>query len=298
MDHDAELIIVGGGPAGCAAGLMASSLGLHALLIESRDLCAKLRGIAAISNVLAAATTGAELADSIATSLGGALGCSVLLGQAAVQVRATADYAEVQLADEGVRTAPAVVLATGVSPPLPHAAGWMTVDPVVELQPLWKAPMSELAGKTLLVFGADRPLGTVLRAHPGLDVRVVVLHTQAEHYKTDEVAGDSRVELILVTSVNLETTSNGDVRAALTDTTGCTRTVPGRAAYLNLGSKPNVLGGDVATDETGYCRPDIQHPRILIAGDLRSNGYQRIMTAYGSGSEAALPDYYQRHGLN
>lgn len=67
--------------------------------------------------------------------------------------------------------------------------------------------------------------------------------------------------------------------------------------YLNLGSKPTVLCGDVAVDAYGYCPPEIQHPRILTAGDLRSSGYQRIMAAYGSGCEAALRVYYQHHGL-
>ncbi|MFE5550185.1 hypothetical protein ACFQ71_41530 [Streptomyces sp. NPDC056534] len=45
-------------------------------------------------------------------------------------------------------------------------------------------------------------------------------------------------------------------------------------------------------DENGYCPPEMQHPRIFIAGDLRSGRFQRITTAQGSGAEAALAYYY------
>lgn len=46
-----------------------------------------------------------------------------------------------------------------------------------------------------------------------------------------------------------------------------------------------------------YCPPIGQHPRIIVAGDLRSARFQRIMTALGSGSEAALHAYYATREL-
>lgn len=59
----------------------------------------------------------------------------------------------------------------------------------------------------------------------------------------------------------------------------------------NLGNKPAVLTG-LVEDGEGYCPPDLQHPRIRIAGDLRSSRYQRISTGQGSGAEAVLACYY------
>ncbi|MYS32518.1 pyridine nucleotide-disulfide oxidoreductase, partial [Streptomyces sp. SID4920] len=57
-------------------------------------------------------------------------------------------------------------------------------------------------------------------------------------------------------------------------------------------SAPAAPAGDPVRGADGYCAPADQHPRVLVAGDLRSARYQRIMTALGSGSEAALHAYY------
>jgi hypothetical protein len=58
-----------------------------------------------------------------------------------------------------------------------------------------------------------------------------------------------------------------------------------------IGSAPVAPTGAVR-DNAGYCPPELQHPRLITAGDLRSASYQRIMTATGSGAEAALRAYY------
>lgn len=62
--------------------------------------------------------------------------------------------------------------------------------------------------------------------------------------------------------------------------------------FLNLGCRPSVLPGLCANSDDWYCSPDHQHPGVLTAGDLRSARAQRIMTATGSGSDAALRAYY------
>lgn len=58
-----------------------------------------------------------------------------------------------------------------------------------------------------------------------------------------------------------------------------------------------MVTGDLVRDTDGYCPPAGQHPRITVAGDLRSARFQRIMTAMGSGSEAALRAYYAAREL-
>lgn len=55
-----------------------------------------------------------------------------------------------------------------------------------------------------------------------------------------------------------------------------------------LGGYTTAPPGDLARGADGYCPPTDQHPRIIVAGGLRSARFQRIMTALGSGSEAAL----------
>lgn len=47
-----DLIIVGGGPAGCAAAIMAASLDMAAVIVEPKSLCHKLETISSLANVL------------------------------------------------------------------------------------------------------------------------------------------------------------------------------------------------------------------------------------------------------
>ncbi|MFI0915333.1 hypothetical protein [Streptomyces abikoensis] len=68
------------------------------------------------------------------------------------------------------------------------------------------------------------------------------------------------------------------------------------AVLCNLGSKPAVVPGLVVGTE-GYCPPDQQHPRVLVAGDLKGARMQRIAVAMGDGARAALEPYYRAQAL-
>ncbi len=73
---------------------------------------------------------------------------------------------------------------------------------------------------------------------------------------------------------------------------GTRRTVTADSAYRSVGNAPTAPLGDLTRGPDGYCPPTDQHHRVIVAGDLRSARFQRIMTALGSGSEAALHAYY------
>ncbi len=78
---------------------------------------------------------------------------------------------------------------------------------------------------------------------------------------------------------------------------GVRRAVLADAAHLSIGNAPTAPLGDLTRGADGYCPPTDQHPRVIVAGDLRSARFQRIMTALGSGSEAALHAYYAAREL-
>ncbi|SFX72812.1 thioredoxin reductase (NADPH)/alkyl hydroperoxide reductase subunit F [Streptomyces atratus] len=78
---------------------------------------------------------------------------------------------------------------------------------------------------------------------------------------------------------------------------GVRQTITADAAYLSIGSAPTAPSGDLIRGVDGYCPPTDQHPRVIVAGDLRSARFQRITTALGSGSEAALHAYYAAREL-
>ncbi|MGW7695012.1 FAD-dependent oxidoreductase, partial [Streptomyces asiaticus] len=308
---DTDLLIVGGGPAGCAAAVMAASVGMRSVLIESGDaLCGALRRIPVVCNVLTA-TNGPDLAAAIEADLAQCDPCRVELGRRATLIDAFDDRVEVTVeavkpaespgpdrAGELRLTAPYVVVATGVGPLDPEGAGWLGGAAGRALPQLWEADPDAIDDRTVLVLGADRPLGTVARAHPELKARIVVAYPPEDAYKTEEVRRDPRVELVAVRRLELGPgLASAPVTAEVGTVEGERRTLTADLAFLNLGSAPAPPAGGVAADRSGYCPPGSQHPRVFTAGDLRSVRFQRIATAMGSGGEAALGAYYASRGL-
>jgi thioredoxin reductase len=289
-----DLIVVGAGPAGCAAAVMAASLGQHVTIVEPGPVGGRLHDIGALENVPGGWATGPALAQALAADLARiqkADRCT-LVQDRAVRVAGRYDRAEVTLANGGTVSAAAVVVATGVTALAPADSDWLTAPADLELPPLWRAQPDDLRGRTY-VLGADRPLGTWLRSHPAHTQPLHVLYPAADAYKTGELADDERTVLNRVEHVTIRRALYGGgfdlevLRADGTSTSYAVDTLLG-----NLGSRPAVIDG-LARGPDGYCPPEDQHPRILTAGDLRSARFQRIVTAQGSGAQAALARYYE-----
>ncbi|MGX2995774.1 FAD-dependent oxidoreductase [Streptomyces sp. JNUCC 64] len=290
--YDTDLIVIGGGPAGCAAARMAASVGMRSILVEPDRLCRNLYRIPALNNVLGGYTSGPELADSIVAELKGTELCRLELGRHVTELRADDVHVTVTV-DTGVRlAAPYAIVATGVGPLQPRDATWITAPDGLTLPPLWQAEADDAEGRTLLVLGGDRPIGTFLRAHPTTGTRLLVAYPTADEYKIEEVREDPRVTLLPVEHLMLGPAEGAVVSAEAMGQGGTPQTIAADAAYLNIGNAPTAPSGDLARGVDGYCPPTDQHPRVIVAGDLRSARFQRIMTALGSGSEAALHAYY------
>ncbi|WP_307863872.1 FAD-dependent oxidoreductase [Actinacidiphila bryophytorum] len=212
-----DLVIVGGGPAGCAAAVMAASVGIRSVLIEPDALCAKLQHIAVVNNVVGGHTSGPELAAAVAEDVARAELCEVDLGARVIEVRAYDDHVAVRTDTGRNVSAPYAVVATGVGPIPVLAAPWLTVATDLDLPTLWGAKASGAAGGSLLVLGADRPLGTFLRTHPTLDATVTVAYPQEDDYKVDEVRSDARVTLLPVAGLSVSDVGDSGFTAAWFD---------------------------------------------------------------------------------
>ncbi|MCG7527760.1 FAD-dependent oxidoreductase [Streptomyces sp. OfavH-34-F] len=295
--YDTDLIIIGGGPAGCAAARMAASVGMRSVLVEPDRLCRNLYRIPALNNVLGGYTSGPELADAIVTELKSTELCRLELGRYVTGLRADDDRVAVTLDTGASLTAPYAVVATGVGPLQPGNVPWITAPDGLMLPALWQADAEDARGRTLLVLGGDRPIGTFLRAHPATETRLLVAYPAADAYKIDEIREDPRVTLLPVDHLTLHGGEGAQPAAEAVGRDGAHRTVTADAVFLSLGSVPAVPPGDLIRGADGYCSPADQHPRVIVAGDLRSARFQRIMTALGSGSEAALRAYYASRDL-
>jgi hypothetical protein len=279
MMSGTDLIIIGGGPAGCAAAVMAASVGLTSAIIEPKArLGGALWRIAAIDNFLGGHRTGPSLAAAVLADVERA--APDVVQAEATHVEVGDDFVSVMLAGGGQVTGKHVVVATDVAPVQPHDSAWITAPTALTLPPLWEAEPDGAVGQTWLVLGADRPLGTFLRAHPDLDVKLLVPHPPSDAYKAKEVAGDRRVALIPVGALAID-------QSLVAQPGG----LHGDLTFTNIGVAPVVIRG-LVHDADGYYPVDGQHPRVHIAGDLRSPRGQRVQTAMGSGAEAALNAYY------
>ncbi|MER6018878.1 FAD-dependent oxidoreductase [Streptomyces anulatus] len=295
--YDTDLIIIGGGPAGCAAARMAASVGMRSVLVEPDRLCRNLYRIPALNNVLGGYTSGPELADAIVAELKSTELCRLALGRYVTELRADDDQVTATLDTGASRTAPYAIVATGVGPLQPGDATWITAPADLTLPALWQADADDAQGRTLLVLGGDRPIGTFLRAHPTTDTRLLVAYPATDAYKIDEIREDSRVTLLPVDHLTLHGGEGAQLSAEAVGRDSIHRTITADAAFLSLGSAPAAPPGDLTRGPDGYCPPTDQHPRVIVAGDLRSARFQRIMTALGSGSEAALQAYYAARDL-
>ncbi|KMS74083.1 pyridine nucleotide-disulfide oxidoreductase [Streptomyces viridochromogenes] len=294
---DTDLIIIGGGPAGCAAARMAASVGMRSVLIEPDALCRNLYRIQALNNVLGGYTSGPELADSITAELKSTSLCRIELGQHVTSLRATDDHVTATLDSCNQLSASHVIVATGVGPLQPKDAPWITAPSGLTLPPLWQAEEDHAEGRTLLVLGGDRPIGTFLRAHPTTDMRLLVTYPPSDDYKIEEIQDDPRVALIPADHVTLYPSETAALAADIVGRDGGDQRVSADFTFLSIGTAPTAPNGDLVRDTAGYCPTSHQHPRVIIAGDLRSARFQRIMTAMGSGSEAALHAYYATRDL-
>lgn len=295
---DTDLIIIGGGPAGCAAARMAAGVGMRSILVEPDRLCRNLYRIPALNNALGGHTTGPALADAITAELRSTELCRLELGHHVVELRAEDDHVAVTLETGTLLTAPYAVVATGVGPLQPRDVPWITAPGGRILPPLWQADADDAHGRTLLVLGGDRPIGTFLRAHPDTDTRLLVAYPDADAYKVEEIRGDPRVTLLPVARLTLRIPEESAATAEMVGQDGARCVVTADATYVSIGNAPTAPSGDLARGVDGYCPPTGQHPRIVVAGDLRSARFQRIMTALGSGSEAALHAYYVARDLS
>ncbi|MFF4219720.1 hypothetical protein [Streptomyces nondiastaticus] len=198
---------------------------------------------------------------------------------------------KVALDDGHVLTASAVVVATGVTALEPGDVSWSEAPETRPLSPLWRAAPENLEGRRVVVLGADRPLGTWLRAYPQAAVHLDVLFSETDRYKIDEVADDPRIRLGLVGHVTVAPVPKG-FRVTASHPDGGAHVFVVDTVLSNIGSKPAAIPGLVAGAD-GCCPPDEQHPRILVAGDLKGAPYAADRRGLGrrleSGSGAVLP---------
>ncbi|MEV7123798.1 FAD-dependent oxidoreductase [Kitasatospora griseola] len=280
---DAQLLIVGAGPAGCHAATMAASIGMTSLLIDPASTPGgTLWRIGHLGN-LPGFADGPSYARVLGSAVAGLDGsCSYVQGTV-VQVEAAEDHVRALLADGTALVGDLLIAATGTHPAKAREIPWIASEQ--DFPTLTSMAPSDLGARTL-VLGGDRPLGTWLRARPEADQKLTVCHTVGEEYKVDEVRHDPRIRLVPVERLSVVGDGPFKIRLVLADGAGEV-TEEADSVVTNLGNVPSSIPGLVVGSD-GFCPAAAQHPRVLTAGDLTARVGQRVATAAGAGAGAPL----------
>jgi thioredoxin reductase (NADPH) len=311
-----EMVVVGAGPAGLAAGVYGASEGLRTLVIEPEAPGGQAGSSSRIENYLGfpSGISGADLgrrAHDQARRLG-----AEFITQRVTGLRIDGQYRFVKLADDRELSSHVVLLATGVhyrKLDIPGAdqltgCGIYYGAALVEAaacrnEDVYVVGGANSAGQAALHFAKFADKVTILVRGEGLSATM-------SKYLIDEIAKTSNIVLVPRTQV-LEAVGNGRLEALRLSGPQGESVVPATSLFVFIGAAPGVewLPASILRDQYGFvlAGPDLRSdgklpvswsekrepflletsvPGVFVAGDLRHGSVKRVASAVGEGSIA------------
>ncbi len=296
-----DLIIIGAGPAGLAAGIYAVRSGLKALVIEEKIAGGTAGDAPIIENYPGfERISGAELVQKFASQCRN-LGAIIHEFEKAVSLDLKGEKKLVKT-DKGVYEAKAVIIASGTSyaelgvPGEKEFKGRGVSHCGICDGPLFKGK------RVLIVGGGNSAVSTALYlAELASEVKVV-------HRRETFRAEEARVKALLEKG-NVEVLWNTEVReirggkiveeaVIYNSRTGEVKVLPVDGVFIQVGEAPNsklAKEAGVEVDEHGYIVVDIRQRTnisgVYAAGDVTNYPVKQVGTAVGQGITAALEAY-------
>jgi thioredoxin reductase (NADPH) len=305
-DESFDVLIVGGGPAGVAAGVYAGAEGLCALVVEDIAIGGQAGTSSRIENYMGF-PTGISGADLVWRGEVQAMkfGTRFAMPRRVVLLERLEDESFCATFDNGHRVrAKAVVVATGVQyrrPPLERLAdfeGSGIYYAATEIEARY------CKGTEAVIIGGGNSAGqaAMFLSRSASCVRVLVrggsLAASMSSYLSSRLEADPRISIQYGAEVSelrgtdhLESLSIRDVK------TGTSREVDTRALFVMVGAAPNTewLSGLVKLDDkgfvvTGYGKEGSASPfatslpGIFAVGDVRAGSVKRVASSVGEGS--------------
>jgi thioredoxin reductase (NADPH) len=293
-----EVVIVGGGPAGLAAGLYCQRAAVKTVLFEKGLIGGQIAISKEVENYPGLeGITGLDLAEKLLQHARG-FGLSIIQEEVAA-VTAGPDLHTVRLANGDLYQATALILASG------GTARKLSVPGEAEYLGSGVSYCATCDGfffrdKTVVVVGGGDTAVEEARYLARLARKVYVVHRRetfrAARLLQNRLMAEPMIEVIwnmIVTSIK----GNGSVveAVALENTrTGERRELPTDGVFIFIGFSPNnlLIPPEVRINELGFvvtdekCETNV--PGIFAAGDLRKKYANQIVVAAGDGAVAAL----------
>ena len=308
--HEADLVIVGAGPAGLSAAVYAASEGLRTTVLDAGAVGGQAGSSSLIRNYLGfpRGLGGGELAQR-AYQQAWLFGAQFRLTHRASALEPRGDR-HVVGTDAGVEIAArAVVLALGVEYRRLDAPGLTELEGAGVF---YGASMSEaqaLAGDQVYIVGGGNSSGQAALhlARYACKVRILVrgpgLAATMSQYLIEAIDRDPNIEVRPQTEV-VAAIGEGRLERLELRTPAGRETVPAAALIVLIGARPNTewLPDEIARDEWGYVPTgpgvpgwplersplalETSLPGVFAAGDMRARAVKRVASAAGSGALA------------
>jgi thioredoxin reductase (NADPH) len=292
-----DVVIVGGGPAGLAAGVYAGAEGLSGLVIDELALGGQAATSSRIENYMGF-PTGISGADLCARGEIQALkfGARFAVPRRVTAARAVPGGFALTLDDGVAVEAGAVVVATGVQyrrlplDRLEHFEGAGVSYAATELE------ARHVQGRDVVVVGGGNSAGQAAMflsrraGHVHLVVRGASLAASMSDYLIERIRRNPAITLHFETEV---TALHGDAvleAVTLARRGGGAETVPAAGLFVMAGAAPNTgwLADLVELDTKGFVPTQdgyaTSRPGVFAVGDVRAGSVKRVASAVGEGS--------------
>lgn len=314
-----DLLIVGGGPAGLAAGVYGASEGLRTVMVEREAPGGQAGMSSRIENYLGfpSGLSGSDLARRAVTQAR-RFGVEILAPQEAMRLRVEGPSKVVALADGTEIGCKALVIATGVSYRKLEGPG---MERLQGAGVYYGAAMTEgdsCRGEDVYIVGAANSAGQAAMYFSRYARRVVILarggslSATMSTYLIDQIRNTENIHVEPRSQVvEVHGAERLEAISILCSDSGETQTVPATSLFIFIGAAPRTdwLAGVVERDDRGFILsgPDLLRdgkrpngwpldrdpwlletsvPGILVAGDVRHGSVKRVASGVGEGANA------------
>lgn len=303
-DEPVDVLIVGGGPAGVAAGVYAGAEGLRALVVEDVAIGGQAGTSSRIENYMGF-PTGISGADLVWRGEVQAMkfGTRFAVPRRVTSLERLEDQSFCATLDNGLRVrATAVVVATGVQYRRLPIARLAEFEGAGIYYAATEIEARYAKDTEVVIIGGGNSAGqaAMYLSRSARCVRLIVrggsLASSMSSYLSSRLEANPAISIHYNSAV---TELHGDTRldaVTITDGTGATRRIGTRALFVMVGAAPNTgwLSGVIDLDDKGFVITGqsgdadspyaTSQPGIFAVGDVRAGSVKRVASSVGEGS--------------